>query len=198
MRAFLLIIFILLIIFNCLACVVTQAIAKPTQKDEVQFYFEKGFMPNHYKLRIVNRDKNRAFEFSGNSENYYVITKNEAKINLDARGVGMKGVYWVNPNQEGSIPFIIERPIMNKAKDIIFRGVSYIPKMEGSYLHQTDMREIVLTYSVDNKNFGIEMGKEVIAQASFSDIFEKKSDVENVEDFDQFRLRSKSKELFKY
>ena len=134
------------------------------------FRFKKGLWPGTYHLVINNMDTKRAVEFHGcfsaspEEAKYYVMMKDGSRFAFDSEAfyhIGAKGRYAVLPGQHGSIPFKLEAEQIAAASRIIFKGVTYAPRMEGHTLHQDEMKELVITYDVLQQRTTYEHGEKV-------------------------------------
>ncbi len=153
---------------------------------EFEFRFVKRLFFNTYHLQIINHSPKRTVEFRCNpvgSNNYYVELNNGAKVSFDSKVfyyIGAKGIYWVNSGKTGSIPFEIKESVMQNAREIVFKGRIFIARHEGYFLHQDDMRELIVTVNIADGKITVTEGYRIeIPQINGSLIFEEGLSSEN-------------------
>jgi len=108
---------------------------------EFEFRFKKRILSDTYNLHIINHSLKRAVEFDfSNAENYYAQLNNGEKIKIGSKifEIPSNSLVCIEPGTKGYISFEIPKSIMQNAKEIIFKGMSYTPRYEGSFLYTED------------------------------------------------------------
>jgi len=134
---------------------------KPGQQ-EYKFRFAKRFLFNTYHLKIINKSKRRSIGFYFyNGANYYVLLNNGQKVPFDSRvfyDLSAKGAYWVDAGKSGVIPFEISEFVMRRAKRIVFKGQTYVPRRQAGFLRRDDIRNIILIADIADRKITISEG----------------------------------------
>lgn len=164
------------------------------QSTKYDFSFEKGFLPNQYYLKVINRS-DRDLQFHAGEKAYYLVLSDGGKYYLDTKhfnAIGLKGVYWFTPGQKGSIPFNIPTVIVRKAKEVIFNGETCMSHNNGLYKGFYERRGLIVTVNLETNVVSF-LESSIIDDQPVSLTFSNDEDLGNnflrKEDFSRFRLK---------
>ena len=158
--------FLCFFIYRCSTATIKPQSPDSKNTSEIEFQFKKGLWPDSYYLVIDNPTANKTVEFYGCdpvSSNFYAEMNDGSTEPFDSDvfcQIGYKGRYWVHPQGHGAIPFKIHSNLQD-AKQIVFKGVTYLEQMEDHYVHQEDTRELMITYDVLQKKISSAVGAKI-------------------------------------